>query len=202
MGARAGFAAVEMVTLENGAVVKSLHGVGPARNSIWYSVYGSKGQADTARECASSDGVARVYASFDACEGENQMAYESYCPTDDLSREARGFGHGNSDFYTTYNFVEKILGRKAETIDVYEAMDMFLPGLFAYRSILRGGAPMEVPDLRDAAARDQYRRDTACTDPRVAGEMIQPSYSKGNPRVPDGVYDEMRGKWLERGNHA
>ena len=29
--------------------------------------------------------------------------------------------------------------RNADTIDVYEALDMFLPGLFAYRSILAGG---------------------------------------------------------------
>jgi predicted dehydrogenase len=195
MGARAGFAAVEMVTLENGAVVKSLHGVGPSRNSVWYSVYGSKGAIETAREGASPDGVGRVHVSLDAREGENATAYETYCPTDALAAEAQGSGHGNSDYYTTYNFVERIMGREADTIDVYEAMDMFLPGLFAYRSILAGGAPMDVPDLRDRTARDIWQHDTACTDPRSVGDMIQPSYSKGNPDIPDAIYDEIRARW-------
>lgn len=45
---------------------------------------------------------------------------------------AKTYGHGGSDFYTMYNFVEKILGNsEADVIDVYEALDMFLPGLFA-----------------------------------------------------------------------
>lgn len=36
-----------------------------------------------------------------------------------------------------YHFTEKILGNpEADTIDVYEALEMFLPGMFAYRSIL------------------------------------------------------------------
>lgn len=195
MGARAGFAAVEMVTLSSGAVVKSLHGVGPSRNSVWYAAYGSRGEIETAREPASQDGVGRVYVSLDGFEGENAMSYDTYRPTDALAAEAAGFGHGSSDFYTTYNFVEKIMGRDAETIDVYEAMDMFLPGLFAYRSILEGGAPLEVPDLRDRAVREKFRRDTACTDPRAAGGMLQPSYSKGDPAVPDAVYDEIRARW-------
>ena len=202
MGARAGAAAVEMVTLENGAVVKSLHGVGISRNSVWYSVYGSKGQIDTARECASPDGVGRVHVSLDAREGENNFAYETYCPTDALADEAQGYGHGNSDFYTAYHFVEKIMGRASDTIDVYEAMDMFLPGLFAYRSILAGGASMEVPDLRDPATRERYRSDTACTDPRAAGDMLQPGYSKGDPIIPDGVYAQIRKKWLEKEGRA
>ena len=40
MGAKAGPFAVEMVTLESGALLKSLHGVGPSKSSLWYSVYG------------------------------------------------------------------------------------------------------------------------------------------------------------------
>lgn len=47
-----------------------------------------------------------------------------------------GGGHGGSDFYSVYHFAEKLPGNpEADTIGVYEAMDMFLPGMFAYRSI-------------------------------------------------------------------
>ena len=88
-----------------------------------------------------------------------------------------------------YHFLEKIRGNdEADIIDVYEAMDMFLPGMFAYRSVLQGGVPLEVPNLREKAVRDQYREDTMCTDPKVAGDMLIPVFSKGNPDIPDVVY--------------
>ena len=97
-----------------------------------------------------------------------------------------------------YNAVEKILGNeKADVIDVYEALDMFLPGLFAYRSILAGGMPMEIPNLRDKAVRELYRYDVTCTDPEVAGDQYIPSYSKGNPDVPAQTYENVKAKWLE-----
>lgn len=106
------------------------------------------------------------------------------------------FGHGNSDFYTMYNFVRKIQGDEdADVIDVFEACDMFLPGLFAYRSILAGGIPMEIPNLRDPEVREKYRNDTACTDPKVASDMCQPTFSKGTPSIPQEVYDEQKEKW-------
>jgi hypothetical protein len=95
-----------------------------------------------------------------------------------------------------YNFVRKIQGDPdADIIDVYEALDMFLPGLFAYRSILNGGIPMEIPNLRDKAVRDLYRNDTACTDPSVAGDQLIPVFSKGNPEIPDAIYQEVKRKW-------
>ena len=95
-------------------------------------------------------------------------------------------------------FCEKLLGEAdAETIDIYEAMDMFLPGLLAYRSVLNGGAPMQIPDFRDPKQREPFRNDTACTDPKVAGEQYIPSYSKGDPDVPQSVYDGWARKYKE-----
>ena len=95
-----------------------------------------------------------------------------------------------------YHFVEKINGNKdADTIDVYEALDMFLPGMFAYRSILKGGIPMEIPNLRDKSVRKQWSDDTACTDPKVAGDMLLPTFSKGTPDIDDGVYEHMKNLW-------
>ncbi len=95
-----------------------------------------------------------------------------------------------------YNFIRKLQGcREADVIDVYEAMDMALPGLFAYRSVLKGGIPMEIPNLRNKTEREKYRNDTMCTDPKVAGDMLIPSYSEGNPEIPDEVYKRMRKLW-------
>ena len=196
MGAKAGLAAVELITLENGGVIKSVHGVGISRNSIWYTLYGSKGQLESAREASGIEDI--IYVSTDQYEGENNFEVTSYSPKDELSEKAEGFGHGNSDFYTTYHFVEKILGNdEADIVDIYEAMDMFLPGMFAYRSILNGGISMEIPNLRSQKERDLYRNDTLCTDPAVAGDMLVPSYSKGNPEIPEEQYELLRKKFLD-----
>lgn len=189
MGAKAGFAAVEMITLENGSIIKSLHGVGCSKNSIWYSVYGSDGRAESAREDAENGGVSRIYLN-------NGDGVKTYLPQDENSTNADDFGHGGSDFYTMYNFIEKICGNtEADVIDIYEALDMFLPGLLAYRSILNGGKPESIPDFRDKATRDKYRNDNACTSPSVAGEALIPSYSKGNPDIPDEIYDTLKKRW-------
>ena len=44
--------------------------------------------------------------------------------------------------------------------------------LGAYRSILAGGVPMQIPNLRNRVDRDLWSNDTACTDPKVAGDML------------------------------
>ena len=196
MGAKAGWGSLIIITLENGAVIKSLHGVGPSKNSVWFSVYGSLGTAESRREAAEGD--CAIYTDLDEFEGENADRKNKYTPKDEFSERAEAAGHGGSDFFTMWHFVSKILGEEnAEIIDVYEALDMFLPSLLAYRSVLAGGVSMDVPDFRNPAEREKYRRDFACTDPKVAGDMLQPSYSKGNPYVPSEVYDKLRKAYLK-----
>ena len=196
MGAKAGWGSLIIITLENGAVIKSLHGVGPSKNSVWFSVYGSLGTAESRREAAEGD--CAIYTHLDEFEGENADRKNKYTPKDEFSERAEAAGHGGSDFFTMWHFVSKILGEEnAEIIDVYEALDMFLPSLLAYRSVLAGGVSMDVPDFRNPAEREKYRRDFACTDPKVAGDMLQPSYSKGNPYVPSEVYEKLRKAYLK-----
>lgn len=202
MGALAGHMAVIMITLESGALLKSIHGVGPSKNSIWYSCYGSNGRAESARE-DTGHGVDTIYVNAEGVVGDvdNIQGAKCYQPNDPLAEKAAQFGHGGSDFFTMYNFCEKILGREAEIIDIYETCDMFLPGLFAYKSILAGGAPMDIPDLRNKEVRDLWRNDTSCTFPEFAGDMLQPSYSKGNPDIPDEVYRGLKEKYGQDRNY-
>jgi hypothetical protein len=190
-GAKGGQFGIEMVTLENGGIVKSIHG-GLYKNSIWYSVYGSKGRMECGREDANDGYISKIYVNYDEFSGDyGNSKYVNYEPESD--ELASNFGHGGSDFYTMYNFIEKIKGNKdADVINVYEAMDMFLPGMFAYRSILKGGIPMEIPNLRDKSVREQWRNDTACTDPKVAGDVLLPTFSKGTPDIDDGVYEHIK----------
>ncbi len=195
MGRKNGQFAIEMLLLENGGIYKSLHG-GVYKNSVWYAVYGSKGRMESAREDAKNGGVSRIYVNADEYSGQyGEDVVECYEPVHEVAEQSAGFGHGGSDYYIMYNFVEKIKGRAdADVIDVYEAMDMCLPGLFAYRSILAGGIPVDIPNLRNKAERDKYRNDTTCSFKDKAGDMYVPPFSKGEPDIPASVYEELKKK--------
>ena len=197
IGAKGGAFGIEMLELENGGIVKSIHG-GLYRNSIWYSIYGSKGRMESAREDAMAGGMEKIYVNCDEYDGQygndTLKAYEAK----PFEQDGANFGHGGSDYHSMYNFIEKILGAKdADSIDIYEALDMFLPGMFAYRSILAGGIPMDIPNLRNKEEREKYRNDTTCATPAVAGDMLVPTCKSGTPDIPDEVYEKMYRLWRE-----
>ena len=186
VGAKHASFGMELVTLENGAVVKSIHGA-LYTNSIWYSLYGSKGRMETAREDAGMDGWYTLHVKADDYSGQYQLNTETYKP------EGKNDAHGGGDYFAMYNFIEYLRGDKnADIIDVYEALDAFLPGYFAYLSILNGNIPMDIPNLRNKEERDTWRNYTGCTDPKHAGEMLWPTCSKGTLDIPDKVYENQR----------
>ena len=198
MGAKAAPFGVEMVTLENGAIIKSLHGVGPVKYSLWFSCQGEMGVMESGRNILSESGVSQLYADIDSVEGADDSAIKTIESNDGLFEIAKNYGHDGSDYYLLYNACEAIKGNKqADIIDVYEALDMFLPGMFAYFSVLNGNVPMEIPDLRKKEDREKYRSDTRCTDPKAEGNEIIPSYSKGNPDIPDDIYQGLKAKLLK-----
>ena len=195
-GAKRGAFGMELVTLENGGIIKSLHG-GLYKNSVWYTMYGSKGRMESAREDAEAGAVDTIYVNTDEYSGGYDTAkLVSYHPEHDTDEKLAGFGHGGSDFFSMYYFCEKILGdENADTIDVYEALDMFLPGLFAFFSILDGSTPKTIPNLRNKEEREQWRNHTACTDPNAAGDMLLPTRLGGTPNIPASVYEHMKALW-------
>jgi predicted dehydrogenase len=197
MGKLGATAGIEMITLENGAIIKSIHG-DLAKNSIWFSIYGSKGRMESAREDSLLNDVERIYLNLDPEEGEFANEVQTYEPKENHHEIAKDFGHGGSDFYTMYHFIEKVLGHEADIIDVYEALDMFLPGLYAYRSILNNNQPQAIPNLRLKEERDKVKDDIQCTDPKVAKEFLIPCYSKGNPDIPDTTYQKLKNKYLNK----
>ena len=162
-------------------------------------MYGSKGRMECAREDAQDGHIHKIYVNADEYEGGyNTSKLESYNPVHDMEDKLEGFGHGGSDFYSMYYFIEEIKGNPdADIIDICEALDMFLPGMFAFRSILNGGIPMEIPNLRDKKVREEWRNDTTCTDPNVAGDMLIPTCFGGTPDIEDDVYKYMKKLWEE-----
>jgi hypothetical protein len=155
---------------------------------------------ESAREDALLGDVSRIYVNADEYSGEyKDRPVETYEPHQFADEKvAKTFGHGGSDFYCMYHFIEKILGNpEADIIDIYEALDMGIVGLLAYRSVLNGGVPVRVPNLRNKEEREIWRNDTTCTDVKVAGDMLVPTFSAGTPDIPQEVYDHQAQLWTE-----
>ena len=188
-------AGIEMMTLENGAIVKSVHGgLKKDEPSVNYQVYGTKGMMQSGRYGPEEFNIYREGPKF--CQGE----WEHYDPVNEIGMGMAGndSGHGGSDFYPSHIFIEKLLGRPDGewSIDVYSACNMGMVGLLAYRSILAGNIPMDIPDFRILAERDKYRYDNICTSPELAGDKVQPYTSHGEVVFPDSVYEDLRKQWL------
>ena len=198
VGFRGGTSGMIVAQMNNHATVKSLHGhLKRKPDSIWYSVYGTGGMMESDRW---HDGVSRIYLYQ---ENNKTTPYEiSYkpFPAIDTPLSRKISSHGGGDFYTMHYFLEKILGRSEgkACLDVYQALDMSMPGILAYRSICQGNTPQQVPDFRDSAQRDAFRNDHWCTNPEVAGEDTAPFNSFADPAIPDHVYDRVRDEWLRR----
>jgi Predicted dehydrogenases and related proteins len=182
LGTQAGTHGVEFVTLENGATVKSIHGhLKREPGSINYQMYGTKGCMETDRW---NSGNLHVYLESDRnCVGE----HTSYKP-EFVIKGAEQSGHGGSDFFTMHYFIQQILGdsdAKVNCIDVYTAVDMCIPGILSYKSILDGGKPYAVPNFRNLTEREPFRNDTFTS-------------SKPIPQsdIPDEIYETVRQKWL------
>jgi predicted dehydrogenase len=191
-GARSGSAGLEIMQLDNGAFVTSMHG---NINRPWLSnvnIHGSRGSFEGDKY--NQDKV-HVIIEKEICRWTHEE-YEvpPYIPF--ASQAERFMNSGDlKAFYAVEYFLGTVLGdehSKKYTIDVYQAMDMSLPGLLAYRSIVDGSIPYEVPDFRDKAQREKYRNDFTCTDPKVAsGKQLLPPCKSENIDIPDSVYEHV-----------
>lgn len=195
MGYRGGGAGIEIITLENGAILRSVHGGmrrEPWQDFLNYAVYGSKGTMET--NDYHRKGMQFYQESEKICRGE----VEYYYPKKVIAAEAasKWDGHKGADFYPGYFFVRKILGYedgKKYAIDVYTGVEMSICGILAYRSILNGNVPIRIPNLRNKEERDAYRNDRACTIPELAGEQMIPARPGGETQIPDEVYEYVHG---------
>ena len=191
MGKLAAPYGMEIVELENGAHVRSIHG-GLYKHSTWYTMYGSKGRLETAKSAAGVGAYTRLYAEYDDFPGDYKNPHREDLTPATGGDVGKRFGHGGSDFYSAYNFVEAALGREADYIDIYSAIDMCLCGIFAYRSILKGGIPMEIPNLRDKAEREKWRNDELSVFAPEGSPNKIPSNSQGITSMPDEVYAKQK----------
>ena len=58
-------------------------------------------------------------------------------------------GDVSEEYFEMRGFVDSIINDTKPPIDVYDAMDLTVPGLVSEESIANGGKPVEVPDFRE-----------------------------------------------------
>ena len=155
LGYGGGTSGMIVAQMSNGATVKSLHGnLKREPSSVWYCIYGDKGMMESDRW---HEGVHRIHLFRDE---EKITDYEvSYRPKPRVtSKLADDFRH---EVISTQCIIswKKFWAEDGENcIDVYQALDMGLPGILAYRSICNGNVPITVPDFRNPEERTVQER--------------------------------------------
>jgi hypothetical protein len=137
-----------LITMDNGAVVRNLMGA-TTNDSHLQRLWGTRGAAEL------NNGV---WLRLGASGGSPKFQVNPTWPM--LGDLAQTMGHGGGDFWVLYSFARQILFNEPAFFDVYTAADCTIPGILAYRSSLEDGRAFDVPDLRNPAARAQYRHET------------------------------------------
>lgn len=157
-------AAVVMARMDNGAVVKLLPWSGLRDHGQRYRFCCSRGVMEW-NQGNPNLRVGRWAGDYEGAPTAEPyyMSYKPNFPPE--HQEALRHGHGGGDYFTSYWFKRAIVTGERPLIDVYRAVDMAMVGIQGYRSALADGAPHEIPDLRDPANRERYRRDDWNPDP-------------------------------------
>ncbi|MHC4873263.1 MAG: Gfo/Idh/MocA family protein [Planctomycetota bacterium] len=149
-------AASLMIQMDNGAIMKSLHG-GLRGHANWTRIHGNKGLMERGR--GAHAGWLRLHkAPFD--KGDTEPYESFYVPEfPEHNKEALKTGHGGGDFFTNFHFANAIRSGKQPYLNVYRGVAMSIVGIQAYRSALDNNACYEIPDFRKKSTRNKYRND-------------------------------------------
>ena len=192
LGSAAGTLGMEIITLDNGAIMKSIH------YQIKNATHGSNYQLNGATGSLKDLGDGRLATYIEGNKGNGKGIFDTYTPKP-LFEGTEKSGHGGSDFYPTYYFIRSILGDEVaieRSINVYEAIDMCIPGTLGYRSIVEGNTPIKIPNFRNPEEREPYRNDRMCCFPETAGDQYVSNNVKNPEPIPDEVCIEMKRRWL------
>jgi len=171
-------------TMDNQAITRVIPWSTGPHDSIWYRLHGSKGAMENNRWRDTHQ------LNLFTQNAQGEFHEKSYTPSFHRhAEEAKKAGHGGGDFFTVEDFVEAIIQNKKPPIDVYQAMDMTLPGILGYRSACQGNVALDVPDFRKEEVRKKYENDHWSPDPKDKHIPGQPSPSiLGEIEIPDSVH--------------
>ena len=155
-------ASVIVVRMDNGAVAKLLQ-VSLRGDGVWVRIHGSHGLMENLRT-GDSNMVRLVREQY--CEERTDPGEQIYRPDFPVHHEeAMRAGHGGGDFFKNNHIPTAKRTGKRPTWDVYRGVACSIVGPLAYRSALKGGDGVAVPDLRKKSERKKYVADEWTPDP-------------------------------------
>lgn len=185
-----------MCRMDNGAVLKSLHG-NLRGHGNYVRIHGNKGLMENCRH--GDKQRLRVWREpFEKRTGEpKETVYTPDFPV--YHDRATRAGHGGGDFFTGYHFAEAIRSGEPPYLDVYRGVDMSIVGVQAWRSALADSATFEVPDFRKKSARRKYRNDHWSPDPVRKGKGQPASSIRGRIKLTVEAKKLARKVWSSKG---
>jgi predicted dehydrogenase len=187
---------VILCRMSNESVVRIM-GLGMRGHGVWYRIHGTRGLMENLR--TADPGWLRVHHEpWDMRTGD--VSEKVYAPEPPHhAEEARAAGHGGGDFFVNFDFAEAIRRNEQPYLNVYRGLEMAMVGILAWRSCLSQGAPFEIPNVRDEAARKLYENDAWSPWPEDAGPGQPPPSIRGmNPPTEQAVAF-ARQVWAEMG---
>ena len=193
---RRDLAAMIAVRMDNGALVKTLHGSLRGHGN-WVRIHGNKGLMENLRTGdRQMVRVRREPFEKDAGEAEERIYLPDF---PENHAEATRAGHGGGDFFTIYHFAQAIRSGEVPFLDVYRGVAMSAVGILAYRSALDDSNAVEVPDFRLKEARDRYRDDDWNPDPARRRKGYPASSILGEIEPSEQGLAQAREIWREMG---
>lgn len=100
-----------------------------------------------------------------------------YTPAEtELDKQAEGAGHGGSDFFVTWNFVQDLLNHRQPFMNVYRAVALSAVGILGWRSALNNSVQLDIPDFTRKEDRDRVRDDVQAPQPHYGQSGTLPRH--------------------------
>ena len=193
---RADTAATIICRMDNGAVLKSLHGALRGHGN-YVRVHGNKGLMEN---CRHGDKTRlRIWREpWEKRRGEpTETVYKPDFPAH--REKALRAGHGGGDFFTSHAFATAIHSGEQPYLDVYKGIDMSIVGILAWKSALNDSAPVDIPDFRKESVRKKYAKDDWSPDPGRKREGQPPSSILGKIEPSKEARELAQKVWSEQG---
>lgn len=155
---------IALYGMSSGAVFRSTGCCHMGPNGKWFRLTCANGTVETVR--TDQDRVLLRKNGTEAVE---------YVPEHVYTEEEKLGGHGGADTRMCRAMCRWLKGEGAPVMDIYQAVELSLAGIYGLYSILDGRA-YDIPDPRDKAAREVLRGDTRMPFPDAEGRLTLPNY--------------------------
>ncbi len=165
---------VILCRMNNGAVFRIWGLMMSSVHRIRYEIHGEKGLALT------HGSQITIHHEEWLCD-KDILKDRTYTPNWPSHKElAKIAGHGGGDFWVNLHFANAIKTNKQPYLDVYRAAAMAAVSILGWKSCLKNGNNIAIPNFKDKNEREAYRNDDWSPFPEDAKEGQPPASIQGN----------------------